>query len=362
MNQGQEELIVKACSLEGEPLSKRTIETIASSYVDDSTLAKVIVSPESMLDFSTKFIHKYSSFEKVDGKSIRVCRNFGTSDSEGDGNHNEPLYLFIHGLGGVLEQFEPLLRLLDLNENKFLALDLPGFGKSDEYEDYNMFDVISIIHTIVDRLIPERTTSNIVLVGHSMGCYISLHLFYKSYTRFSFKKLVFLSPPKPQLDQLEKTNRKMQWLLRGILSLPWLFDFYRQWFDQSKGLSSSGIKRFFYHDNEEQDHILKYRKLWQFHNNVQIKSRSILGYLLGWEPINWEDIRELLLEKSENTEIVVLTGMEDPVTPLDKVRLYFSSFGDVVHKRLIEIPECSHNLCFDLPLKVCELFLVERCQ
>ena len=322
---------------------------------------KEVLQPENQADFRTTFITNFESYVKINGKKLRVCHNFQNGKFVNDGH---PLHLFIHGLGGSLGQFEPLLRLTHLKGKKFLTLDLPGFGQSDELESYSMKSVIETIRSVVDlatgnqKSLGENTQLKLILTGHSMGCYLCLHFFETYSKNYDIRKIALLSPPKPIMTSLSKRNYWTQWALWGVFKLPFIFDLYRNYFDQTRGLSSSGMKRFFF-NNDPNDYDLRYRKLWQFHSNVQNKSRSVVGYLLGWDAINWEKVNTLVDKNDKqgsDLHVLVFLGKNDQVTLPEDVKQFYESFENKNNTKLIEIPNCSHTLCFDAPLVVCELF------
>lgn len=341
-----QEAVVKACSLDGQPLSGRSLAEIVATYKDCPDLLGKIQQPEAEQDFSTKFIKTHEDYIQLNSKGfqkLRVCHNLG------EANDDENIFLLIHGLGGNLEQFEPLLKLIDENNKKFLCLDLPGFGKSDEWDKYPMIDVIDVIHEVVCMFGGEHHRS-LTIIGHSMGCYISLH-FYQIYASiYLINKIILLSPPRRTVDQLAKNNYLIQLGLLAGYKLPWIFDLYRGWFDQYKGLASSGIKQFFYRHG---DITNQYRKLWQFHNNVKIKSRSIFGYLLGWESIKWDKVCVELTDSKEETTVLIMCGDKDIVTPIEYSEGIYESLTGVVKKKLIVLIDCGHNVCFDNPEEVC---------
>lgn len=334
-------IVDEVCFLEGQPVSERLLAAIVGEYDNGPTLSKAIKNIDAEKDFNTVFIADHSEYIDVKGKKVRVCHNCQIFSQV------QELYLFIHGLGGQLEQFEPLLRLVNAMGQRFLAIDLPGFGKSDEWDEYPMLKVVEAVEEIVIKF----HAAKIAVIGHSMGCYLASH-FYQTYHRVNpINQIVFLSPPKRVLYELQRNV--IQWGIWVGYKLPWLFDFYRSWFDQSKGLASSGIRDFFSNDTISTSQT--YRKLWQFHNNVQIKSRAIFGYLSGWKPIEWEKLKHIL--DTTPTKLVVMCGDRDVVTPIHAAQEIVEYLPEHVEKILITIPNCGHHVCFDAPTETCRLFL-----
>ena len=112
-----------------------------------------------------------------------------------------PILIFIHGLGGQMSQFEPLIGLLS-QCCEIMALDLPGFGNSklkfDEnhkmvsniskqdkdrisssiakmtWQDFEIDNVVNILYEFVIQNIPAN--KKVILIGHSMGTHLSIKL------------------------------------------------------------------------------------------------------------------------------------------------------------------------------------------
>lgn len=88
-----------------------------------------------------------------------------------EGEGDVPLVL-IHGLSGYIPMWKKNIGAL-AEQHRVIALDLPGYGKSDKPRaSYSMQFFADIVSGLLDRLgIPSA-----VLVGHSMGAQVSMHL------------------------------------------------------------------------------------------------------------------------------------------------------------------------------------------
>ncbi|MCR3956000.1 MAG: alpha/beta hydrolase, partial [Gudongella sp.] len=76
----------------------------------------------------------------------------------------EPV-LILHGWGASIETVMPIVNTLKKSHTVF-ALDLPGFGKSQEPQEvFGSFCYADIVKEFMDRLMPGRLS----LVGHSFG-------------------------------------------------------------------------------------------------------------------------------------------------------------------------------------------------
>lgn len=87
-----------------------------------------------------------------------------------------PLLVFTHGLGGSAAQFVSLLTSL-INQAPCLAIDLPGFGRSEfaprNDKAYTTHALAELVATIIKDYRDAENDQKVVLVGHSMGCSIN---------------------------------------------------------------------------------------------------------------------------------------------------------------------------------------------
>lgn len=99
-----------------------------------------------------------------------------------------PVLLFIHGLGSNLQAWYKNLDSLQLT-HRCIALDLPGYGKSDDGEyPYSMDFFAETITAFVAQLELKEVT----LVGHSMGGQIAMHTVLKNTEEIT--RLVLVAP------------------------------------------------------------------------------------------------------------------------------------------------------------------------
>ncbi len=78
--------------------------------------------------------------------------------------------IMLHGWGQSAEAFEPIFNILQ-EDYTVWALDLPGFGQSDEPKEG--MDIYAY-EEIVSKFIQENNISNPTLIGHSFGGRISI--------------------------------------------------------------------------------------------------------------------------------------------------------------------------------------------
>jgi pimeloyl-ACP methyl ester carboxylesterase len=109
-------------------------------------------------------------------------RSVGFVDAGGDG----PPLLFIHGLGGIWQNW--LLNLpVFMRTHRCIAVDLPGFGLSEELEEAS----IPGFARVVDKLCAELGIEEPVVIGNSMGGFVGAELAVRYPTRVS--KLVLVA-------------------------------------------------------------------------------------------------------------------------------------------------------------------------
>jgi pimeloyl-ACP methyl ester carboxylesterase len=113
---------------------------------------------------------------EIDGHSVHVV------DSGGD----MPPLLFIHGLGGVWQNW--LLNLpAFMDTHRVVAFDLPGFGESEMASE----ESIPAFARTADRLCAELGIDCPVVIGNSMGGFVGAELAVSCPTRV--EKLVLVS-------------------------------------------------------------------------------------------------------------------------------------------------------------------------
>ncbi|KAI1384859.1 uncharacterized protein F4822DRAFT_438523 [Hypoxylon trugodes] len=155
-----------------------------------------------------------------------------------------PLLVFIHGLGGSIAQFHPLLTSL-VNSASCLAIDLPGCGLSQfapsTWDAYTTDALTDLLETVIEGY--REKDQGLVLVAHSMGTAIAARIANKQsayYLRPPSHVMGLVAicpvagPPPPGLVR----NFRM------LLSLPdFIFNLWRAW-DRWGGPESASVKRF----------------------------------------------------------------------------------------------------------------------
>lgn len=187
-----------------------------------------------------------------------------------------PLLVFVHGLGGSIAQFAPLLTSL-INAAPCLAIDLPGCGLSDfKPNDANAYTTKALAELVAAAIDRHRAVDQkIVIIGHSMGCSIAALLASSTsplsgafYDAGKIAGVIAISPKSsPPSDQQVRLVRKY------VSYLPaFVLDLYRL-YDNIGGVNSASVVRWVGKDAD-----LETRKL-QLRYNKQSRSAVFLRYL-----------------------------------------------------------------------------------
>ncbi|KAE8450939.1 hypothetical protein EG329_005379 [Mollisiaceae sp. DMI_Dod_QoI] len=172
-----------------------------------------------------------------------------------------PLLVFLHGLGGSVAQFHPLLTSL-VNNSSCLAIDLPGCGLSafapKAWDAYTTQSLAELLENIVEDYRDKDAGQGVVLIGHSMGCSLGAMLASrnsKHYTNLTdhVVGLVAVCPKaEPPSESQVDTFRKLLWIPGPI------FNVWRKW-DRRGGVESASVHRFVGVDADVETKKLQYR-------------------------------------------------------------------------------------------------------
>ncbi len=157
-----------------------------------------------------------------------------------------PLLVFVHGLGGSLAQFAPLLGSL-INVAPCLGIDLPGCGLSrfapTSWDAYSTEALVALLKAAIEEHQAEESNREVILIGHSMGCSLSALLASATAPKASkldCKVLAVVSI----CPKSSPPTRKETGIYRKLLLLPdFVFDGLR-WLDRRGGTESTSVTRF----------------------------------------------------------------------------------------------------------------------
>ncbi|KAH9216967.1 hypothetical protein DL95DRAFT_387167 [Leptodontidium sp. 2 PMI_412] len=172
-----------------------------------------------------------------------------------------PLLVCIHGLGGSVAQFHPLLTSL-VNLASCLAIDLPGCGLSGfqpkSWDAYTTEALAELLEVIIEDYRETSAGQGVVLIGHSMGCSLAASIATRASGHSTSLSdhtvgLVAICPKAdpPTADQVA-VFRKLLWVPGPV------FNLWRQW-DRRGGTESASVHRFVGADADEETKKLQYR-------------------------------------------------------------------------------------------------------
>ena len=100
--------------------------------------------------------------------------------------------ILIHGYASSSTQWTFQLKALEKNDIKSIAVDLLGHGEGSKPENTSDYNIDNLYRDFVDRFIALDINAPVVLMGHSLGAYISLK-FAVQYPE-KVKKMILLAP------------------------------------------------------------------------------------------------------------------------------------------------------------------------
>lgn len=170
-----------------------------------------------------------------------------------------PLLVFLHGLGGSVAQFHPLLGSL-VNSASCLAVDLPGCGLSEfvptTWDAYSTDALLDLLETVIEEHRAEK--QGVVLIGHSMGTVLAARLANPLSTHHTplpshVMGLIAICPV------AEAPSEAKARVMRRLLWVPeFIFNLWRAW-DRWGGPDSASVKRFVGPDTDLQTRTLQDR-------------------------------------------------------------------------------------------------------
>jgi len=90
------------------------------------------------------------------------------------GDRRKPTIILLHGIAATSKTWVPLIKELNTNTHRIIAIDLLGFGKSIKPTDckYTVDDHTMYVRKTIKKL---RIKGKYKIVGHSMGSIIAAH-------------------------------------------------------------------------------------------------------------------------------------------------------------------------------------------
>ncbi|WXC61080.1 hypothetical protein SNK03_006964 [Fusarium graminearum] len=172
-----------------------------------------------------------------------------------------PLLVFLHGLGGSVAQFHPLLCSL-VDEAPCLAIDYPGCGRSEfsvtDWAAYTTEALVELLEIIINDYRDKGAGQRVVLIGHSMGTALSARLantglHHTTDLSHHVVGLIAICPvANPPNESLTRWAKIAMWIPG------WLFDLWRAW-DGRGGPESASVKRFVGQGADKATRKMQYR-------------------------------------------------------------------------------------------------------
>lgn len=157
-----------------------------------------------------------------------------------------PLLVFVHGLGGSLAQFHPLLTRLT-NVGPCFGIDLPGCGLSEfaptSWDAYSIEAMAELLAVAIEQHRDKAAGQGVVLIAHSLGCSLSALLAsttspVETELREHILGLTAVCPKATPPSPHETA------LFRRLLHIPTpIFNLWRMW-DRRGGINSNSVVRF----------------------------------------------------------------------------------------------------------------------
>lgn len=289
-----------------------------------------------------------------------------------------PIVLFIHGLGGQISQYEPLMALFSQCLEVW-GIDLPGFGNSrsdfkrsigksitelsEEYsrkisasvnsmawDDFKTDNIVEILYTWISQYIPKG--KKLVIIGHSMGTHLTIKLV-KRLDQDKVEAIVLLSPPALS-SSTGTVVIKPPPLLKLFSYVPSIFNSFRIW-DRLPGFESKLVLRQLIPETNI------FNKLRQLRWNLDVNSSIVLKYMNNFQKASNLELLTAVSkihhddesEQSNNfRKVLIVGGANDEVTPLkaifDMESLVNSNFDKPLAKA-IEIKDVGHSILLSKP-------------
>lgn len=282
-----------------------------------------------------------------------------------------PAIVFVHGMGGQMSQFEPLMSLLSQCLELY-ALDLPGFGdlrwdfpeghrldpkdqdaisssvRAMQWSDFRTEAIVAVLVRFIRQCIPAG--KKVLLVGHSMGT----HLAIKTVNMLDTHKvegLVLLCPPPLQGDDAPQWKSPLSFV-KLLRHHPLVVNQFRVW-DRLQGLDSPSVLR------QLPASCSVYTKVRQLRWNMDVDTRVVLRYADGFERATYGELVEAVARYNDNPadtkvyeKTLLIGGMEDRVTPVlvvDDIHAHLTAHHHKTISHVTKVKNAGHSLLLAKP-------------
>ncbi|KAF2228592.1 hypothetical protein EV356DRAFT_537949 [Viridothelium virens] len=241
-----------------------------------------------------------------------------------------PLMVFVHGLGGSIAQFAPLLTSL-VNVGPCLGIDFPGCGLSKfeptSWDAYTIDTLTRLLASVIDQYRDASKSQGVVLIGHSMGSSIAALLASSTspYSQLLSHHVLGLVAVCPKATPpSERTSKNV----RILLSMPTLlFDLWRSW-NRRGGTESASVASFVGPNADEETKRLQLR--FNEQSRTPVFRRMARGALPDYSssPPNgglpgkdvWTGLQ---------VPVYLIAGSADQITPVAELEQIKSVMGNI---------------------------------
>ena len=217
-----------------------------------SAHAKPILGQSDADSTDPGLLKKHSSFKSYTTSfaTYPAIRTFYRSHPQADKLPSKPtplpLLVFVHGLGGSLAQFNPLLTSL-VNVAPCLGIDLPGCGRSaflpTSWDAYTPKALAELLSVVIKQYCDRNEGQGAILIGHSMGCSLSAIVASTALSSQAQRNVEILAVV-GICPQVTLPSEKQVALYEKLLRVPTpIFDIWRTW-DRRGGPESASVARF----------------------------------------------------------------------------------------------------------------------
>lgn len=134
-------------------------------------------------------------------------------EEKGEGD----LIVLLHGWGSNITLFANMIELLS-KKYKVVAMDMPGFGKSDEPKE--VWDVSSYVQFVIDFL-KDYDTKEVMLLGHSFGGRVIIKMHSRDDLPFKVTKVILVDSAGIMPPKSNKKSWRTRYYKLGRTVLSW---------------------------------------------------------------------------------------------------------------------------------------------
>ena len=134
-------------------------------------------------------------------------------EEKGEGD----LIVLLHGWGSNITLFANMMELLS-KKYKVVAMDMPGFGKSDEPKE--VWDVSSYVQFVIDFL-KDYDTKEVMLLGHSFGGRVIIKMHSRDDLPFKVTKVSLVDSAGIMPPKANKKSWRTRYYKLGRTVLSW---------------------------------------------------------------------------------------------------------------------------------------------